>query len=85
MRGMEQQTIIDLKELSRISIECGKCQSEATMNAMSADARPPQRCPCCGEEFDNRFVRDQISAYITAYRTLLGIEHKITLRLKSVA
>jgi len=82
MRGMEQQLIIDLKELSQISIECGKCQSQAIINVMSTDARPPQRCPCCNVEFDNRSVRDQISGYIGAYRMLLGVEHKITLRVK---
>jgi hypothetical protein len=82
IRGMEQQFIVDPKELSAIAIHCAYCQSETIINATNAEAAPPEKCSCCRTDF-GRSVQEPVRAYIETYRALLKVEHKITLRMKS--
>ena len=50
MRGMEQQIILDVKELSRIGVECARCHAQFIVDANSEDARLTEKCPCCRNE-----------------------------------
>lgn len=86
---MEQQIVIDLRELSRIGVECSRCHAQFIVDAENDDASLTEKCMCCRrEDFSAQGVQDAIRDYVKMYRDLKRIiektQHKITLRAKPV-
>lgn len=86
MRGMEKQTILDIRELFLISVTCCKCDAELTVDASRDNARVPERCPCCTEDFRTQGIQDVIVDYRRMFTKLMSVMknsgHRITLRVK---
>jgi hypothetical protein len=66
---MNRELLLDFAELSHLSIPCKKCQTAVVLDCMNDEARIPNECPGCGEEYSENF-RTTLRAYRDVYRKL---------------
>ena len=79
MRGMEQQLILDLKDLEKIGVTCANCGTQVIMDVTKAGCRAPVSCPSCSETFYKDSVRGDspLDYLVNAMKTQKG-KHRIT-------
>ena len=67
---MTKEFVLEFKELRFISVECGTCHSEMTIDAANQQSDDfPIQCPCCHAEF-TAFLKSRIKNFKDAYRVL---------------
>jgi hypothetical protein len=84
---MEQQLVLDLKDLSTLSIECPECHSELVVDVDSNLTTLPAVCPhphCGAKWFPDEGKRDPLDDFIDDLAELRKTQRfKITFRLKA--
>lgn len=63
------ELIIDFEELSQLSIPCPKCLTRVVLDLNDPEARIPEACPSCAEEYDGGF-RTSLHTFRQIYRKL---------------
>jgi hypothetical protein len=81
MLSMEQQLLIDIKDIASIAIHCTRCGSETVVNASNEEAGVPEKCSCCREDFAALGLQTPTRTYLTALRALSKLKERITLRI----
>lgn len=66
---MHKELRVNFGELSHLLIPCGKCQTRVLLDCNDQEARIPDECPGCGEEYGSSF-RETLQVYRQIYRKL---------------
>ena len=67
---MKKELVVDFRDLRFVSVECGKCHSEITLDAGSSSADDfPVECPCCHESI-GMHMKNRLKQFKDAYRVL---------------
>ena len=85
MHRMEQQLLIEIKDIYAIAVHCSRCGSETVVNLLNEESGVPEKCSCCREDFGSLTVQQPAREYVKAYRALVKVQHRITLRVKPQA
>jgi DNA-directed RNA polymerase subunit RPC12/RpoP len=51
MQFMERQLILDLKDITRIGVQCTRCNTRAVLDVTNDKCLTPDKCSSCGSEF----------------------------------
>jgi transcription elongation factor Elf1 len=79
---MEQQRVLDLKDLSSLSLECPECNSQLVLDMSKEETRLFRTCPSCNASWPTKNNEAEvIRQFINLYRAVRNIKSpRITFR-----
>jgi hypothetical protein len=80
---MQTQLIVPFEDLRYLSITCGNCLAEVTIDLADTTHNPnPNQCPVCLQEFDQASVREHVHSVTMAFRQITKTKHRFSFRIR---